>query len=345
MFQQNGSQLSQLAVHYVGNKLKDGNLELSKHPSGIDEPTLAIVWQYVFKAFSQPNFYAFSHPTQLEMNNVYALAKSLFAEPGRFLEKSADLAKLLFEASQHPQVKSGELVVMYFDNLKFNHLSAPAIGLFKSEQKQPFLFTEKEQATIELYSYQGISPAKVDKAALIFNTDADDGFQVLCVDNLNKGEATKFWFDDFLKLKLRNTEYAQTSALIGATKSFIEQDLKTDQPLERTDALGYLERSKGYLSETENYTPEEYGLEVFEDATVANRFREYVSANEAQAVNLDTDFAISAEAVKKKQTVFKSVLKLDKNFHIYVHGNRQMIEKGTDEQGRKYYKLYYQEES
>lgn len=32
------------------------------------------------------------------------------------------------------------------------------------------------------------------------------------------------------------------------------------------------------------------------------------------------------------------------NFHIYVHGNRQLIEQGADEKG-KYYKVYYQEES
>ena len=49
-------------------------------------------------------------------------------------------------------------------------------------------------------------------------------------------------------------------------------------------------------------------------------------------------------AVKKQARVFKSVLKLDKNFHIYIHGNRDLIEQGTDERGRKYYNIYYEEE-
>ena len=40
----------------------------------------------------------------------------------------------------------------------------------------------------------------------------------------------------------------------------------------------------------------------------------------------------------------KSVIKLDKNFHIYVHGNRELIEQGEDEKG-KYYKVYFKEES
>ncbi len=345
MFEQNGSRLSQLVVHYVGNKLKDEGLQLSQQQSGIDEPTLAIIWQYVFSAFKSPNFFHFTHAAELERNDVYAIARNVFQQPERFLEKSQQLAKLLFDASQHPQVKSGELLVMYFDNLKFGALSAPAIGLFKSEQKQPFLFTEEQEQVIDLFSYRGISPTKVDKAALIFNTEEEEGYQVLCVDNLNKGEATKFWFDDFLKVKIKSTEFSQTTALIAATKGFIDQDLKTDETLESTAVMSFLERSKNYLSEEESYKADEYGLEVFEDAGVANRFREYVRAQDHDDLKLDEDFTISGEAVKKKQTVFKSVLKLDKNFHVYIHGNRQMIEKGTDEQGRKFYKLFYEEEN
>ena len=34
---------------------------------------------------------------------------------------------------------------------------------------------------------------------------------------------------------------------------------------------------------------------------------------------------------------------LDRNFHIYVHGNRNLLEQGEDEKG-KFYKVYYQEE-
>ena len=62
-------------------------------------------------------------------------------------------------------------------------------------------------------------------------------------------------------------------------------------------------------------------------------------------MELADSFEISAQAVKKQARVFKNVLKLDKNFHIYIHGNREMIEQGVDENGRKYYKIYYEEEN
>ena len=59
-------------------------------------------------------------------------------------------------------------------------------------------------------------------------------------------------------------------------------------------------------------------------------------------LNWQDNFEISAQAVKQQARAFKSVLKLDKNFHIYIHGNREMIEQGIDENGRKYYKIYYE---
>jgi hypothetical protein len=48
--------------------------------------------------------------------------------------------------------------------------------------------------------------------------------------------------------------------------------------------------------------------------------------------------------VKKQAKIYKSILKLDKNFHIYIHGNREMITKGTDPDGRKFYKIYFENE-
>ena len=42
--------------------------------------------------------------------------------------------------------------------------------------------------------------------------------------------------------------------------------------------------------------------------------------------------------------MFKGVLKLDKNFHIYIHGNRELIEQGIDKDGRKFYKIYFERE-
>lgn len=345
MFQSSTSRLSSLVVHYVGNKLKDEDLRLSDDASGMDEPTKNVVWDFVTSAFKAPDFYQFTHAADLELNSVYSIARELFKDPGRLVEQSSKFARLLFEASQHPQVKSGELLVIYFEKLVYNNISAPAIALFKSERKQPFLFTEEQESVLELFSYKGISPAKVDKACLIFNDSEEDGYNLLCVDNLNRGEEAKFWMEDFLKVKSRSTEFSKTTSLIEMTKSFIDTDLGQEYGLERDKSIDLLNKSKDYFKESEEFEHEDFGLKVFEDKAIGDRFKDYVASRDRDDMKLSESFPISQEAVKKKQRVFKSVLKLDKNFHVYIHGNREMVEKGVDENGRKYYKLYYDEES
>jgi hypothetical protein len=90
---------------------------------------------------------------------------------------------------------------------------------------------------------------------------------------------------------------------------------------------------------------EEFNHEVMEYEDVIEKFTEYKShyAKEHE-VEIADSFAISESAVKKQSRIFKSVIKLDKNFHIYVHGDRNLIEQGEDSKG-KFYKVYYQEEN
>ena len=57
------------------------------------------------------------------------------------------------------------------------------------------------------------------------------------------------------------------------------------------------------------------------------------------------NFEISSNAVKETKKKFKSVLKLDKNFSVYIHGNRDYVVKGFDEERQmNYYQLYFNDE-
>ena len=71
-----------------------------------------------------------------------------------------------------------------------------------------------------------------------------------------------------------------------------------------------------------------------------------VEFEDSHQLKFEDAFDISAPAVKKTSQVFKSVIKLDKNFHIYVHGNRDNIRKGHDQEtGMDYYQLFFEEEN
>ncbi|NJM25595.1 MAG: hypothetical protein HC859_08995 [Bacteroidia bacterium] len=82
------------------------------------------------------------------------------------------------------------------------------------------------------------------------------------------------------------------------------------------------------------------------DANVIESFRNFEkSYRDNNDIDIADNFEISAQAVKRQARIFKSVLKLDKNFHVYIHGNRDLIERGFDEvAGKHFYKLYFDRE-
>lgn len=102
-----------------------------------------------------------------------------------------------------------------------------------------------------------------------------------------------------------------------------------------------------YFKEKESFNFEEFTKEVMHHDEVIDSFMEYKKNFESsKSINIEDDFAIHVSAVKQQAKGFKTVLKLDKNFHVYIHGRRDLIEKGTDEMtGKKYYKLLFDEES
>ena len=62
-------------------------------------------------------------------------------------------------------------------------------------------------------------------------------------------------------------------------------------------------------------------------------------------ISIEDNFEISENAVNKQVKGLKSVVKLDENFHIYIHGDNQMIKRGYDNaSGLYYYQLFFKEE-
>jgi hypothetical protein len=101
-----------------------------------------------------------------------------------------------------------------------------------------------------------------------------------------------------------------------------------------------------YFKQNESFNKENFEETVFQNEEVINSFRSYDSNyRQENEIEIQDDFDISAQAVKKQSRFFKSILKLDKNFHVYIHGNKDLIEKGVDNDGRKYYKIYYEKEN
>jgi hypothetical protein len=137
-----------------------------------------------------------------------------------------------------------------------------------------------------------------------------------------------------------------TRHVLEMTRTFITEQLPQDQPLERADQIDLLNRSVQYFKANTEFNKEAFAQEVFQEEAMVESFERYGQQfKNDRGVQFNDIFEISAPAVRKQARVFKSVLKLDKNFHIYIHGDRDKIEHGVDEKGRKFYKIYYEQES
>ena len=133
---------------------------------------------------------------------------------------------------------------------------------------------------------------------------------------------------------------------MSLTKNFVTKHLNEKFELSTTDKADYLNRSVEYFKTNEQFDEKQFVQEVFFHEEVIDTFGKYKEQyQENNKIQLDDEFNISTQVVKKQAKSFKSVLKLDNNFHIYLHGDKQLIEKGFDEEkNMNYYKVYFRSE-
>lgn len=343
--------LKQLSIHHTGNKLLDEYYKLSDAPLNIEDELLSnLLMQYFLKPFEKVNeVYHFFHPNDdLNLNEVYHFAKQIFDKQESFHQNSEQLAKYLYNVANHPKIKSGELYVAYFEKVQIEGEQLDVIGIFKSETKDTYLKVFPEHDGFGMsYEQEAISINKLDKGCLIFNTNLEEGYKVVVLDqSKSSNDAAVYWKDEYLKLRIRNDSYNQTNNVLGVYKNFVTQKLDDDYEISKTDKIDLLNRSIKYFKEKETFDIEEFGNEVIGNAEGIESFKNYKKSYEDEFETPIADtFEIAESAVKKQARAFKSVLKLDKNFHIYIHGNKELIEKGFDEgKAMNFYKVYFKDE-
>ena len=341
--------MARLSVHRVGNKSQNEFYSLSDDPLKIEDEFLnRLLLQYFLGSFEKVNeVYHFTHPgDDLELNEMFHYATAAFADPDKFHEISQKITKYLFDLSDHPRIKAGELYIAYFREVQLEGELLDAIGIFKSETKETYLKVFPDAGGFQLeYEQDGINIQKLDKGCLIFNSEKQEGYKVLVLDKTNNSDAV-YWKDDFLKLKVRNDNFNKTSTTLSVYKNFVTEKLEDDFDVSKADKIDLLNRSMKYFKEKETFNMDEFSEEVIGNEKAAESFKNFARSYEEEFdTDLSATFDISAAAVKKQSRVFKSVLKLDKNFHIYIHGNKELIEKGfDDDKSMNFYKVYFKEE-
>jgi hypothetical protein len=346
MLHSDTASLKNIIIHYAGSKNNQEGFQLSEEALQLDEDFLKILQEAFLARFrTNEEYHSFTHPSSLQFNEVYQYAKQLFTNSDAFQEVSIAIARHLYEQSVHPKVKGGELYISYFEGLSVESKMCKAIGIFKTEHKSLFLDAQQQQKQVQLTMREGVELTKIDKGCLIININEDAGYDVLIFDNQNRGEEAQYWKEKFLGLTPQKTEFHHTQHLLNLTRQFITGPLEEELKLGKPEQVELLHKSLAYFKSRDSFDIDEFQNEVFQQEEMIDSFRrygsQYIASND---YDIAAQFDISPDAVKKQSRIFKSVVKLDKNFHIYIHGRTDLIEKGVDTDGRKYYKIYYQEE-
>ncbi len=341
--------IDKIIVHQVGNPSQDGQLNCAKTAFPLNDPTLEeILSRFFLSPFHKksPEFYHFRHESDLELNEMFHYTGKIFNPDESFELQSVNIARHLYEKSNHPRVKPGELYIVLLNNCMVDDEITDALGIFKSENKDTFLKVYTSGTNCNIEYQDGININKLDKGCLIFNTEKEHGYKMCIIDKTN-AEESQFWKDHFLKIAPRDDDFYQTKTAMNLCKSFCNTMLTEDRDVPRNKQLEVKDKVVQYFSDNEAFVAEDFEKEVLREPEVIDAYRDYRKQFAEQHNLLTRDaFDIAEPAVKKEKKYFKSVIKLDKNFHVYVHGNPNMIEKGFDDvRGKYFYKLYFEEET
>jgi hypothetical protein len=337
--------ISEMAIHKVGNKTLDEGVMLSDTIYELDDELKDILYDYFLTPFKKEEFFTFVHESDLELNEIFNYAGAIFEDHSQLLEQSIHIAKHLHKQSDHPKIKSGELYVTVLRSCVIGEEIVDAVGIFKSENKDTYLkFADKD---LIMSPEKGINVKKLDKGAIIYNTEKEEGYRVLMVDT-NSTEA-RYWRDDFLNIARMQDDSYHTQQHLQLVKEFCNDVVTQDN--DKQEEAEFLNRSMEYFQKNESFDIEDFSNKVIEDEERLEQFTEYKEAyEEEKGVQFDAAFNIMEQDVKQMKSKFKSLIKLDTMVDIHLKQNPEdpstnYVEKGFDEEvGMHYYKVYYNRE-
>lgn len=344
--------MTNFAGHYVGNKeLGEPIQKTDKELEFKNDATKDTMMEYLISGFKGDIYYQFKEK-DFTTYNVLTYVEGIFADKDRFLEYSKNIANLLYSSTIHPKILGGELYVVYLKDAECDGELCDAIGIFKSETIDKFIKMEilphayTDDNVCEIITDSGCGIDKLDKGALIFNTDIGNGYKISILNKSKKHEDITYW-EEFLDIKLKKNGYFYTNHALNQAVSFCEEVLTDTNNVGKLDQMSVLNRSVNFFKSNDVFTEEDFKQQVLNNEEVVVAYDEHKRQYEQlNNVEIEKQFDISKVAVKDKNKFAKGVIKLDKNFQIHINSRHDLVEKGyDDEKGMGFYKVYYIHES
>lgn len=337
--------IESLSIHRVGNKSRNEAIFLSQSSYRLSNELTPLLKEFFLKPFrdAEENYFQFAHDVDLEYNEMYNLATDIFNNPNLTHQVSKKITQHLFEQSNHPHIKNGEVYVMHLTNVSIDNVVVDAIGVFKSEIKSDFLQFKEKENTLEMILQHGINLNKLDKGCLIFNYKKEDGYKVLTVDS-NRYDA-RYWLEHFLSVDTFQDENYMTKKYLKFCQDFAKEVVLPAE--DKKEEVMFMNRAVNHFAKNDQFEESNFLNEVIDNPDLIAEFKSYkVDKGEKYSIEDLSTFPISNSAVTDARRKIKNVINLDTNIQIKLdfvnpESAERFIEKGWDEEKQMYYYLVY----
>ncbi|MGS2761740.1 nucleoid-associated protein [Sinomicrobium sp. M5D2P9] len=339
------SQIESLSVHRVGNKSRNEGIFLSREPYLLNDEITGILKEYFLKPFreKEENYFRFANEVDVEFHPLFEIISNIFLEPATVHENSKKIATHLFDQSNHPHIKSGEVYVAYFSDMVLDNQKVDAIGVFKSELKHDFLQFREEESNLDIVIQQGVNINKLDKGCIIFNTNREEGYKILSVDS-NRYD-TKYWLENFLGVDALTDENFITKKYLKFCQDFAKDVVLPAE--DKKQEVMFMNRAVNHFAKNDDFEETNFLNEVMDNPELIPEFKHYkVEKGPKYHIEDVSSFPIANKAVTEARKKIKNVINLDTNIQIKMdfvnpESAEKFVEKGWDEEKQMYYYLVY----
>ncbi len=337
--------IASLSIHRVGNKSRNEALFLSEERYKTNDELTPLLKEYFLKPFreKEENYFKFSHDTDLEFHELYNLATEIFSSPENIHSLSKKITTHLYQQSQHPHIKSGEVYVAYLENLQLDNQKVNGIGIFKSELKQDFLQFSEMENQLDAVLQQGINLNKLDKGCIIFNVEKEEGYKILSVDS-NRYDA-RYWLESFLGVEALADDNFYTKKYLKFCQGFAKDVVLPAE--DKKQEVMFMNRAVNHFAKNDSFEESAFINDVIDNPAFIPEFQHYKNEKAPKYSIEDlTSFSIANTAVTDARKKIKNVINLDTNIQIKLdfinpESAERFVEKGWDEEKQMYYYLVY----
>ena len=338
------ARIALLAAHRVGNKSKKEANFISQELIQLNE----VLEDVMFRFFTKPlkksyDKYQFTHHAELEHNELYQYCKNIFQDQSNLITESAKILNHLYEQSDHPNIKTGELYVAFFRDIQAEDEMLNGIGIFKTEKRSKFLRINEQDNSLGIEAYEGILAEKMDKGCIILNTDEQEGYKVYSYDNNNYD--TQYWSSRFLNVVQIADDHFHTKQYVDLCSAFSESVIAPLQ--DQSKKVDFLSRSSEYFNNHDYFDVDEFSTELMPSQQARDQFNDW---REDFGLEDIQQFSISKPGFREAKKAFKGLIQLDTEIEIKIslknpEEKEKYIERGFDaEKGMSFYKVYFNEE-